>query len=126
MSGKNSVGKTTLFRAVRNIYLNNTFIETAAPYIFNEDSCVEYRIGDDNIIFKYNKKLSVIDSKQIIPDSIKERFLVELPIPHGERFNQFKKLSDIDDKLRSKIAVGDYKKPYELISFLNLVYGEER
>ncbi len=126
LSGKNSVGKTTLFRAVRNLYLNNTFIETAAPYIFNSNSCVEYRIDKTNITFTYNEKLSVIDSRQNIPDSIKELFLVELPIPHGERFNQFKKLADIDSTIRAKIAVGDYQTPIELIEFLHNVYGEER
>lgn len=126
LAGKNSVGKTTLLRSVRNLYLNNTFAETAAPYIFSENSTVEYFIDDVRIKFAYNKRLSMIDTKQIISEDIKDLFLVELPIPHGERFNQFRRLSDLDEDIRSKIAVGDYSTPTDLILFLERVYGDNR
>ncbi|WP_029849964.1 P-loop NTPase family protein, partial [Vibrio parahaemolyticus] len=55
--GKNSAGKTTLLRSIRNIYLSNTFVETAAPYIFNSDSSIEYIFDDDLYEYKYNVKL---------------------------------------------------------------------
>ncbi|HFG1518879.1 TPA: hypothetical protein ACGFXQ_003561, partial [Vibrio cholerae] len=124
--GKNSVGKTTLLRAVRNIYLNNTFIETAAPYIFNEHSLLKYKFDDTEISFTYNKRLQSVDTKQLIPDDIRNLFLVELPIPHGERFNQFKRLSDLDEEIRAKIALSQYSTPELLIEFLNAVYLDER
>jgi ABC-type multidrug transport system ATPase subunit len=126
LTGKNSVGKTTLIRAIRNLSINNTFQDTAAPYIFSENSSVKYQIDDINIHFKYNKKLGVIDTKQKIDDAIRELVIVELPIPHGERFNHFRKLSNIDSDIRSMIALGDYTTPTELIEFLHKVYCNDR
>lgn len=126
LAGKNSVGKTTLLRAIRNIYLNNTFIETAAPYIFNEDSRVKYKFDETEISFTYNKRLQSIDSRQVISEEIKDLFLVELPIPHGERFNQFKRLSDLDEEIRTKIALSEYSTPNRLISFLKAIYLDDR
>ena len=38
ITGKNSVGKTTLIRAIKNLTISSTFQETAAPYIFNKNS----------------------------------------------------------------------------------------
>ncbi|MEL0636498.1 AAA family ATPase [Marinomonas sp. TI.3.20] len=126
LSGKNSVGKTTLFRSVRNLYLNNTFIETAAPYIFQDDSYIEYRVEDYVIKFSYNKRLGSIDTKQDISDELKGLFLVELSIPHGERFDQFQRLSNLDEELRSKIALGEYSEAADLIEFLNEIYCDNR
>ncbi|MCI1033311.1 AAA family ATPase [Raoultella terrigena] len=126
LAGKNSVGKTTLLRAIRNIYLNNSFIETAAPYIFNKDSLIKYKFDETEISFTYNRQLKSIDSKQIIPEEIKNLFLVELPIPHGERFSQFKRLSDLDEEIRTKIALSEYSTPDNLIEFLKNIYLDNR
>jgi len=38
--GKNSAGKTTLIRAIKNITSANTFTKTASPYIFNDNSVI--------------------------------------------------------------------------------------
>ena len=91
IAGKNSVGKTTLIRAIRNLSINSTFQDTAAPYIFNENSKISYSVDGlaENIEFTYNKLLKSIDSKQEIPEELKSLISVELPIPHGERFNHF-------------------------------------
>ncbi len=124
--GKNSAGKTTLLRCIRNIYLSNTFIETAAPYIFNNQSSIEYYFDNSLYTFSFNDKLKTIDSKQVIPEQIKEKFLVELPIPHGDRFNQFRKLIELDEQIRSKIAIGEYDKASDLIEFLNGIYKDNR
>ncbi len=126
LAGKNSAGKTTLMRAVRNLYLNNTYAETAAPYIFENESQVHYKIGETEISFTYNNLISMLDTRQNISDEIKNLFLVELSIPHGERFNQFGRLIDRDAEIRSKIAVGDYSVPNGLIAFLSEVYGGNR
>jgi len=128
ITGKNSVGKTTLIRAIRNLVINSTFQETAAPYIFNKESTITYSIDglESDIEFTYNRFINGVDSKQEIPDELKAMISVELPIPHGERFNHFRRLSGIDEELRAKIAVGEYKRPEELIFFLHRVYGDER
>ncbi|KMT66821.1 AAA family ATPase [Catenovulum maritimum] len=128
IAGKNGVGKTTLIRAIRNLAINNTFQETAAPYIFNKDSKIKYSIDKlaEPIEFTFNKFLKGIDSRQDIPEELKSIINVELPIPHGERFNHFRRLSDIDELLRAKIAIGEFTAPAELITFLERIYGENR
>lgn len=128
ITGKNSVGKTTLIRAIRNLAINSTFQETAAPYIFQEDSSITYSIDgfDKDIEFTYNRFIKGIDSKQDIPEDIKSKIKVELPIPHGERFNHFRRLADIDEELRAKIAIGDYTTSNELVTFLEKIYGDNR
>ncbi|MCG7555284.1 AAA family ATPase [Pseudoalteromonas sp. Of11M-6] len=127
IAGKNGMGKTTLIRAIKNLSVNNTFQETAAPYIFTSESSISYEIeGVGAIEFTYNRFLKSIDSKQHIPDRVRSMINVELPIPHGERFNHFRLLADIDEDLRANIAVGTYTRPEELIAFLEKVYGDQR
>ncbi|MFT5298437.1 MAG: ABC-type dipeptide/oligopeptide/nickel transport system ATPase subunit [Colwellia sp.] len=124
--GKNGVGKTTLIRAIRNITKNNTFQETGAPYIFSSESKITYDINNSLINFEFNPKLGALDTKQLIPQEIKDSIQVELPIPHGERFNHFRLLSEQDEEIRAKIAIGDYSKPDELINLLNNIYKDNR
>jgi ABC-type multidrug transport system ATPase subunit len=126
LTGRNGVGKTTLIRTIRNLSINNTFQDTGAPYIFSKQSSVEYLIDETKINFVFNSKLGVVDTKQEIPEEIKDLFSVELPIPHGDRFNHFRRLADIDSELRSKIATGDFEEPIELIEFLQSIYGDTR
>ncbi|HGG8829077.1 TPA: ATP-binding protein, partial [Enterobacter kobei] len=64
----------------------------------------------------------VIDTKQIIPAEIKSNLYVELPIPHGMRFNNFPTLSKIDAELRKSIAFESYSVPDELINIFKVVY----
>lgn len=123
--GKNGVGKTTLIRSIKTLKYADTFTETASPYIFNHDSCIIYTINGKEYNFKYNVKLKVIDTKTIIDDEIKNSIYVELPIPHGERFN-FKRLSKIDGTLRKNISLREYTRPDELILFLSNVYNSDR
>lgn len=126
VAGKNGVGKTTLVRAIRNLSIHNTFQETAAPYIFSKDSSIVYSFGDlfSDIEFKYNKFLKVVDSRQEIPEEVKSRISVELPIPHGERFKHFRSLADKDDSIRANIANGDYQLATDLSVFLSRIYKD--
>ncbi|TVK99347.1 hypothetical protein AYI84_18870 [Shewanella algae] len=126
IAGKNSIGKTTLLRSIRNIYRSDTFIQTAAPYIFNERSQVTYSVGQLELKFNYSRSLQSLDTKQNIPEDIKNLFLVELPIPHGQRFSRFRALSEIDEDIRAKIALSEYSTPTELINFLTEVYEDDR
>ena len=124
--GKNGVGKTTLIRAIKNLQFADTFTKTASPYIFNSNSLIKYTIDDVEYVFEYNAQLQVIDTKSIIDDQVRSSLYVELPIPHGERFNLFQRLSEIDEELRKNISLKKYDKPNELISFLSNVYGTNR
>jgi ABC-type cobalamin/Fe3+-siderophores transport system ATPase subunit len=124
--GKNGTGKTTLIRAIKNLSATDTFVKTAAPYIFNSDSQISYRFNDKHYVFRYNEKLRTIDTKDIVDKSVKNNIYVELPIPHGERFGNFQRLGDIDEDLRRKIALQEYQTPNELIAFLSEIYQTDR
>lgn len=120
--GKNGTGKTTLIKAIKNLQSADTFIKTSSRYIFNSESRIVYNINDENIIYAYDDKLKVIDTKQIIPAEIKSNLYVELPIPHGMRFNNFPTLSKIDAELRKSIAFESYSVPDDLINIFKVVY----
>lgn len=124
--GKNGVGKTTLIRAIKNLQATDTFTKTASPYIFNETSSIKYEMDDDVYDFQYNSKLQVIDTRSLIPDELKKSIYVELPIPHGSRFNEFQRLNEIDEALRESISLRSYSEPTELIAFLSEVYRTDR
>lgn len=124
--GKNGVGKTTLIRAIKNFIATDTFSKTASPNIFNNDSQIIYTIDKNKYDFRYNSKLKVIDTKDIIDSQIKNEISVELPLPHGERFSHFQRLGSIDEELRKKISLQEYNKPNELINFLSTVYNSDR
>lgn len=120
--GKNGAGKTTLIKAIKNLQSADTFVKTSSRYIFNSESRIVYNINDEDIIYTYDEKLKVIDTKQIIPIGIKSNLYVELPIPHGMRFNNFPILSKIDTELRKSIAFESYSVPDDLITIFNEVY----
>ena len=120
--GKNGAGKTTLIKAIKNLQSADTFIKTSSRYIFNSESRIVYNINDEDIIYVYDEKLKVIDTKQIIPAEVKSNLYVELPIPHGMRFNNFPTLSKIDTELRKSIAFESYSVPDDLINIFNEVY----
>jgi len=124
--GKNGVGKTTLVRSIKNLTSADTFIKTASPHIFENNSRILYTIDEKKYDFKYDPKQEVIDTKSIIDSVIKKSIYAELPIPHGERFNHFQKLGDIDEELRTNISLQKYKKPDELIDFLFCIYNSNR
>ena len=124
--GKNGIGKTTLIKAINNLQSTDTYQKTASPYIFDENSQIIYKFGDDRYEFNFNEKLNLIDTKQIISSTAKNSIFVELPIPHGKRFSHFQKLGNIDEELRKSIAIRTYSEPSELIEFLNKVYDSNR
>ncbi|MGJ0486142.1 MAG: ATP-dependent nuclease [Methylomicrobium sp.] len=124
--GKNSAGKTTLIRAIKNLTSANTFAKTASPYIFKDTSSIRYIIDGAVHNFQYNPKLQVIDTKSIISEKIKRNIYVELPIHHGERFNHFQRLSEIDEELRKGISLKEYFTPDDLIEFLSRIYKSDR
>lgn len=122
ITGKNGSGKTTLIKAIGNLINADTFTKTSAARIASPASQIRYEINDQTIIFSYNAKLKALDSRNSLPKKLKDRLSVELPIPYGERFNFFQKISGIDDDLRRQIVLKDYSRPEELISFLKAIY----
>lgn len=49
--GKNSVGKTTLIRSIKNLQFADTFEKTASPYIFNTNSRILYKFYEKSMTF---------------------------------------------------------------------------
>jgi hypothetical protein len=89
-----------------------------SPYIFTDQSQITYKFNGDTYQFYFNKKLNVVDTKQIIKEIIKKSIFVELSMPHGRRFSHFQKLGNIDEELRKSISIRTYTEPTELIGFL--------
>ena len=124
--GKNGVGKTTLVRAIRNLSRSDTFIQTAAPRIFKEDSRISYDIDGEQFHFTYSPKTRTLDCRGRISKSARELCATELAAPHGERFNFFQRVSNADNDMRWQLSAGNYRKPQELIEYLNAIYRENR
>src|SRR6218665_1275923 len=123
--GKNGVGKTTLFKAIKNIKSSDTFVKTSSS-IFSNDSRVIYEIDDEIYDFSYDESIKTLNSKRVFPQEIRGTMFVELPIPHGERFNFFQKIAEVDPQIRQAVAIEKYDTPIELISFLNEIYDTQK
>lgn len=124
--GKNGVGKTMLFKGIQNLITSNTFAKTSNKYIYHDNSSIFYTIDNNSYKYTYNKAVETIDYNGEIDKSIKENIYVELPIPFGERFQQFQKLGQVDGEIRSKLDTKEYRTPNELIALLNYVYDTDR
>ncbi len=124
--GKNGVGKTTLIRAIRNLSLADTFLRTASPDVFVPESSITYTIDGKAIEFGYDGALRSLNSKTLVPDTIRRLCVAELPMPHGSRFNFFRTLSDADADIRRQIVLEDYTSPEELIDFLSDIYSSKK
>ena len=124
--GKNGTGKTTLVRAIRNLSQANTFPQTASPYIFDSSSAIACRMGEEECTFSYDPKQDAIDTKKAFGRKTRNSISAELPFPHGIRFNHFRQLAQIDERLRKRISLADYTTPSELIEFLEFVYQNSK
>ena len=96
------------------------------PLLKSKETVIRYIIDGVTYTSQYNPKLQVIDTKSIINEKIKRNIYVELPIPHGERFNHFQRLSEIDEELRKSISLKEYSEPDDLIEFLSKIYNSSR
>jgi ABC-type dipeptide/oligopeptide/nickel transport system ATPase subunit len=124
--GRNGVGKTTLIRALRNLSNADTFVKTANPQIFDENSRIEYRIDGFKIDFNYDPEILSLNCKQVIPQIIRDSVLAELPIPYGDRFNYFRSASDADSEIRKSLIISKGRRPEELIEFLSSMYSTDK
>lgn len=124
--GKNGVGKTTLIKAIKNLSLADTFKKTSADSIFRPESKITYTVNDETYNFEYDETINSINCKKNIPDQIKTNIDVELPLPHGQRFNFLQTISDVDADLRRAVVLEQYTTPDELIAFLNEIYDSDK
>ena len=126
--GKNGVGKTTLIKSIGNYKSADTFEKTSNPYIFTQNSTINYEI--DNNTYKFSTievdGKFVLDTKDSLDNKVKNNISIELPIPYGERFKFFQNLGTLDEDLRSAISTKSFQEPDELIALLHSVYKDNR
>jgi ABC-type dipeptide/oligopeptide/nickel transport system ATPase subunit len=126
ITGKNGSRKTTLMKTVRTLVSADTFIKTSSSRSFSANSKIRYRIDEREITFQYDVSKKSMESNSHVPLAIRKRISVELPIPHGERFVFFEKISENDASIRTQVILKKYRKPQELIDFLQSVYKTTR
>ena len=124
--GRNGVGKTTLIRALRNLSSADTFVRTAQPGIFSEGSAIRYWADDDQLTFEFDPHIKELNCRSPISDRFRTICTVELPIPHGERFNFFRTISQADREIRRQIILEEYSRPKELVEFLSDIYSSNK
>lgn len=124
--GKNGVGKTTLIKCIRNFSRSDTFSKTSPAEIFSKESQIDYDIDGSAYSFSYDEVTNGLEMKKPIPISDRENVDVELPIPHGSRFNFFQSISNANDAIVKAIAFQTYDKPNELIELLNSTYSTNK
>lgn len=125
VTGKNGAGKTTLVKAIRNLTNSDTFAKTSSEYVFNEGSSIEYEINDLTLLYSYEKSVETINCRTPVPTEYRTRIHVELPIPHGERFTFFQRISNLDADIRTAVVLKKYTKPDALIKFLQRIYDNK-
>lgn len=123
--GRNGVGKTTLVRSLKNLSQADTFLHTAPPGIFSSDSRICYWVNGEKVTFAYDPHIARLNCKKEIPQSIRRLCTVELPIPHGSRFEFFQSISRVDRDIRRQIILEEYSHPEELVKFLSDIYSSE-
>lgn len=124
--GRNGTGKTTLIKAIKNLSSADTFKKTSSDAIFGENSLIKYMVSGEEYCFYFDRNIRSLNCKKIVPDAIKKCIDVELPMPHGQRFNFFQSVSDADLEIRRSIILESYVVPTELISFLSDIYGNDK
>jgi predicted ATPase len=126
VTGKNGTGKTTLVKAIRNLTNSDTFAKTSSESVFKDTSSIEYEINGHTLIYSYEKSIETINCRTPLPIEYRTKIHVELPIPHGERFTFFQRISNLDADIRTAIVLKKYTKPDALINFLHRIYDNKK
>lgn len=124
ITGKNGSGKTTLIKAFRLLYDLQVFDKTSNANSLNLNSSVTFRLSDiaPDLSLTYNAKFNALDTKQSLPS--KKLVLSELPIPFGNRFEQFSLVAKFDSDIRTNIAASEYEQAEGITDFLRCIYPE--
>lgn len=121
ITGKNGTGKTTLVKAFKLISDQQVFKNTSSMNSIGKGSRISFELNDHpGFSFTYNDKLKALDTKQVLPP--KDYVRSELPIPYGDRFQQFSLVAKFDSEIRANIASSDYQRAEEVRDFLSQVY----
>ena len=124
--GRNGIGKTTLVRSIKNLSQSDVFLKTAPDGIFSPDSAIMYSFNGEQITFAFDEEIKSLNCRENISSAIQSMCAVELPIPHGDRFNFFQSISQMDRHIRHQIILEEYGHPYELINFLSDIYSSSQ
>jgi ABC-type dipeptide/oligopeptide/nickel transport system ATPase subunit len=126
LTGKNGIGKTTLIKAVQNLKFADTFAQTSPSSIFRDTSSISYHVDSVEYRFDFDTNLRSLNPRILIPEKIKANIDVELPMPHGQRFNFFENIIKSDGEIRRSIVLGQHQEPTELIELLNHIYSTDK
>ncbi|WP_084069009.1 ATP-dependent nuclease [Paraburkholderia heleia] len=124
--GRNGVGKTSIVKAIRNLRVSDTYKITSDESIFSERSRIVYKYGAREFEYTYDPNIHGLNSRSIVPRTLREEIEVELPMPFGERFNYFRTIWRNDAEIRQNVVLENYSKPEELIELLSHIYGSDR
>jgi ABC-type glutathione transport system ATPase component len=124
--GKNGVGKTTLVKAFRNLSHSDTFLRTASSGTFAAESTISYDLDGESVRFAFDANINSLNCRSSISETMRSLCVVELPMPHGQRFNFFQSVSDADREIRRQIILEEYRQPEELIHFLSDIYSSDK
>lgn len=126
LAGKNGIGKTTLIKAVQNLKFADTFAQTSPSSIFRDTSSISYQADSVAYHFDFDSNLRSLNPRLLIPEDLKANIDVELPMPHGQRFNFFESIIKADGEIRRSIVLGQHQRPRELIDLLNHIYATDK
>ena len=124
--GRNGVGKTTLVRSIKTLSHSDTFLRTAPDGIVSYDSWISYKFDNETVTFDFDPHINSLNCKSSISQELRDLCVAELPIPHGDRFNFFQSVSQVDQQIRRQIVLEEYSRPSELIEFLTDIYSSDR
>ncbi|SMM99833.1 hypothetical protein SPONN_1035 [uncultured Candidatus Thioglobus sp.] len=124
--GKNGAGKTTLIKSIATLLRADIFQFTSSPYIFQSDSEIVCQIDNNTYTYTYDNDIKTINSSDIVENHIIKNIVGELPLPYGQRFNFFQKISKLDKQIRQKYISGDFKKPENLIKWYQKIYSSNK
>lgn len=124
--GKNGIGKTTLIKSIRNLKNADTFSKMAQSGTIKPSSRISYTYNGEVYSFEYDRELEDLNSKAVIPTDLKKQIEVELPMPWGQRFNNFQSISSADSDIRTAVMLEEYSSPLELVELLSDVYCDNK
>ena len=125
VTGKNGAGKTSLVKAYYLLKDPQIFTKLSGLNAVRTDSRVSYNLdGFEPFEFAFSAKVGDLDSTDTIPAP--EKVVAELPVPFGERFNQFSLIAKHDSEIRTNIASSQYERADGLIDFLSKIYATNK
>ena len=136
--GKNSVGKTTLIKAIQNFKDTNTIDKLSRINIIKDDSSIVYEIGNKNETFvpKLIEGKYILDTSSSYLRNYINSIHTELPMPNDIRtkvYQKFKedykseKAGSDTYKIQSAFVLKEFSNtPKELIAILNNIYSTNK